>query len=154
MHLEHSRSYSVSVEDAYDRTLTAPLEGIFGSRYLIVPAISRVDPTGVWGDGGVGQRRTLHLSDRGTLRETLTELDRPHAFGYELDEVRGAMRLLTTAVRGRWSFAPVGTSTRITWSWDLEPAHAASRLVMPLFRTSWLGAARRTFTRLEPHLLD
>jgi hypothetical protein len=151
--LIHSGTFPVPPDAAFEHTLTAPLDEILGRRHLVIPAIARVEGDGPWGSAGTGQERTLHLGDGGRLLETLTLLDAPRCFGYHLDVLAGPMRLLAVGVDGAWSFEPAGTGTRITWTWDVDPANAAGRLAMPAFGVAWRGAAQRAFRRLEDHLL-
>jgi hypothetical protein len=147
VHLEESRDFPVSVEDAFDVVLPAPLPGIFNRRYAALPAVKEVrDQAGEWGT--VGQTRTIVLGDGGTMRETLTSLERPHSFGYTISEVTGPMKLLAHSLDGRWSFEPVGTGVRITWAWELRPANVVGRLAMPLFTRSWHGYARRAMEEI------
>ena len=92
---------------------------------LAIPPIREVrDQVGPWGE--VGQTRTIVLADGGTMRETLTSVERPHRFGYAIGDVRGPMRPLVERVEGRWTFEPAGTGTRITWPWDVTPTAAGT----------------------------
>ena len=66
-----SRTVAVPLEAAYDGTIKVPLPDIFGHRHLAIPPIVRVEgQEGEWGRE-VGQTRTIHTSDRGSLHETL-----------------------------------------------------------------------------------
>src|SRR4051794_17100013 len=106
-----SRTVGVPLEEAYDRTIDVPLPDIFGHRRLAIPPVVRVEEQdGAWGRH-VGQTRTIRTSDGGALHETLRTLDRPHAFGYRIDRVRGPMRPLVRHLDGAWTFAPSGAGT-------------------------------------------
>ncbi len=146
-HVEYSRSFPSPVEETYDRVLPVPLERILGRRYLAIPAIKGTTQDGVWGRE-VGQQRTIHFSDGGSTREVLTSLDRPTSFGYSLADTTGPMKALVAGLDGTWAFAPAGTGTRITWSWDIRPT-AAGRLAMPAFARMWQGTARQAFDEIE-----
>jgi hypothetical protein len=152
-HLEHSRSYPVALDDAFERTLTVPLEQVLGRRYLAVAGVAGTEQRSTWGADGIGQERTIRFTDGATARETLTELARPHHFSYRLDAFTGLLKPLLGHVEGRWSFAPAGTGTRVTWSWDVTPASSAASLAMPALRTLWAGVARQGFDDLESHLV-
>ncbi|GAA5156416.1 SRPBCC family protein [Nocardioides marinquilinus] len=148
--LEHSRTFPATVEDAYGRVLTVPLEHVFGHRHLAIPAVVSAEPDDAleaWGER-VGQRRTLQFSDGGRAVETLTSLDPPRGFGYRLAELHGPMKLLIGRVDGAWRFEPAGTGVRITWSWDVAPT-APGRLAMLGFGPVWQGAARKAFDEIE-----
>lgn len=153
-HLTYSRMFPVSLGEAFSVTMTAPLPGFLGDRYLAIPGVTRVIGAQTWGEAGVGQQRTLHFSDGGSARETMTSLVCPRAFGYTLDSIHGPMKALASKVDGVWAFEPVGTGTRITWTWDVSPTNAAARLAMPVFGQNWKGAAQRAFDRLETILVD
>ena len=149
-----SRTVAVPLETAYDETIVVPLPDIFGHRHLAMPPVVRVeDQHGPWGQA-LGQTRTIRTSDRGSLLETLRELNRPHRFGYRIDRVRGPMRPLVRHLDGAWSFEPDGTGTRVTWSWEITPT---SQLTAPLVRLvgrMWHGYARQALVTLEGILTD
>ena len=148
-HLEKSRTYPVSVEEAFDIVLPAPLTDIFNRRYGAIAPIEAVDgQDGAWGTA-VGQTRTIRLADRGTMLETLTLLDRPHAFGYTISNITGLMKPLVTAADGRWVFEPAGTGVRITWTWEVTPTANLGRAAMPAFARLWSGYARQGMEQIE-----
>lgn len=150
-HVEYSRSFAtVPVQAAYDVVLPVPLEEVLGARHLAIPGVARVEQDRPWGQE-LGQRRTLRFTDGGSATEVLSVLEAPHRFGYRLTGLRGPMKLLIAGVDGLWSFAPDGTGTRITWSWDVRPT-LAGRLAMPVFGVMWRGAAARCFDRIGERL--
>ncbi|MDP2290489.1 MAG: SRPBCC family protein [Actinomycetota bacterium] len=151
--MERSRTFPVSVEHAYDTVLPRPLPDIFGRRFGAIPAIGEViDQHGDWG-AAVGQTRTIRLTDGGTMRETLTELDRPHRFGYTISDITGMMKPLVVSAAGTWSFEPVGTGVRITWAWEVTPTEKLGTWVMPTFARLWSGYARQAMEQIEGILL-
>lgn len=152
--LSHSRTYPVPPDDAYRQVLALPLTALFDRRYLAIAPITEVtDQTdGQWGSR-VGQARTIVQGDGTSLRETLTRLDPPHAFGYTITPTGGPMRLLVGSAQGLWSFAPAGTGTRVTWQWEVEPANPVAALTMGPFGHLWRGFARQGFERIESHLV-
>lgn len=149
-----SRTYPVTVEDAFDRTLALPLPTLFRRRYGALPPIAEVrDQDGEWGT--VGQTRTIVLQGPGggSMVETLTLHDRPQAFGYRIGGITGPMKPLVSGVEGRWAFEAAGTGVRITWSWTVHPASGASARAMGAFARMWTGYARRAFEELEVALV-
>lgn len=139
-HLEKSRTFPLGVETTYERVLTVPLPQIFGRRYwAIAPIVEVTGQEGEWGSA-VGQTRTIKMSDGGKMLETLTVIDPPNKFGYDISNVKGALKLLVVAASGTWAFAPDGDGTRITWSWELTPTKVG-RLAMPVFARLWSGVA-------------
>ncbi|WP_457206206.1 SRPBCC family protein [Nocardioides sp. P5_C9_2] len=151
LHLSQSRAVPVPVDEAFDRVLPHPLPEIFRRRWLAIPPIREVrDQSGPWDE--VGRTRTIVLADGGTMRETLTSVERPRSFGYAIGDVRGPMRPLVAGIDGLWSFEPAGTGTRITWAWDITPT-AAGRLAMPVLARMWRGYARQALEEIESLLL-
>jgi hypothetical protein len=151
VHLSQSRAVPVPVAEAFDRVLVHPPPDLFSRRMLAIPPIREVrDQDGTW--GRVGQTRTIVTSDGGTMRETLTSVERPDHFGYTLGDLHGPMKPLVERVEGRWSFEPAGTGTRITWAWDVTPT-GPGRLAMPVFGRMWRGYARQALEEIESVLL-
>jgi hypothetical protein len=151
--LSFSRTYPLAVGPAFDAVLPLPLPFLFSRRYAALPSIREVrDQDGEWGT--LGQTRTIVLADGGTMRETLTVLDRPSSFGYTIDRVSGPMRPLASTIDGLWTFEEAGTGVRITWSWTVHPASAATALLMPAFGRMWRGYARQAMELLEQALVD
>ncbi|MDQ6642551.1 MAG: SRPBCC family protein [Actinomycetota bacterium] len=150
--VQFSRAFPVPVDRAFDYVLPAPLEDIFDQRFGPLPPIRSVEgPEGVWGT--VGQARTIKLSDGGSMREELTDVDRPHRFGYRITELTGPLKPLAGSIDGSWRFDPVGTGVRITWEWTVHPASSVAELAMPLFGWLWKGYARQALEKIEALLL-
>ena len=151
--VKESRSVPLTVEAAYDRTLVTPLPEIFAHRHLALPRIDRVEEQeGTWGFP-LGQTRTIITSDGGSVRETLTVVQRPHRFGYRIDVLSGPMRPLVSHLTGQWAFEPGGSGTTITWSWDLHPRSALTAPLVALIGRMWHGYARHALVTLESILV-
>ncbi|CUR57797.1 conserved hypothetical protein [metagenome] len=146
--LEQSRALPVAPENAFAAVLPMPLTDIFSRRYGPLSPIREVrDQVGEW--GSVGQTRTIVLADGATMLEELTVVEPPLSFAYRITGFTGALKPLASSLEGRWSFAPVGTGTRITWAWTLQPASRASEWVMPVFGRFWQGYARQALEEIE-----
>jgi hypothetical protein len=146
--LAYSRTFPVDVEPAFDVVLPMPLTQLFSRRYAAIPAIRQIrDQQGEWGT--VGQTRTIKLADGGTLRETLTSVDRPASFGYRVADITGPMKPLVSELEGAWRFAPAGTGVQITWAWTVHPRRPFGRAAMPLFARMWRGYARQAMEEIE-----
>ncbi len=151
--LEQARTVPVAPDDAFAGVLPAPLPQVFARRYGPFPPVREVrGQVGAWGD--VGQQRTIVTADGGTMLETLSVVDEPHRFGYTLTDVTGPMRLLITTLDGEWTFEPVGSGTRITWRWTVQPASAAAGPAMPVVARLWHPYAARALARVEGLLLE
>ncbi|HEV7579406.1 MAG TPA: SRPBCC family protein, partial [Mycobacterium sp.] len=118
--VEESLVIPVPVEQAFDRTLPAPLPELFSRWHGPFPPIKEVrDQTGAW--DAAGQTRTVLLAGGGSTREELTSVEPPRSFGYRLGNVTGPMALLVDHVLGEWIFTPVAGGTEVTWRWDIHP---------------------------------
>ena len=106
------------------------------------------EQVGEWGTQ-VGQTRRIHLSDGGTTFETLTSIDAPRSFGYELSQITGPLKLVVDGVRGQWSFATEGDGTRVTWTWDVDPRSPLTVPVVLLLRVFWKTYATKALVACE-----
>ena len=150
--VEQSRAIPVEVGRAFERTLPAPLPSLFCRRYAVLPPIREVrDQDGVW--ARAGQTRVVVTTDGGTMREQLTEVESPDFFTYRLSHITGPMRPLVEGIEGRWSFAPVGTGTLVTWRWTIHPRRLGA-LLMPVIAALWRGYARQALEQLSALLLE
>jgi hypothetical protein len=126
---------------------------MFSRRYLAVPGVTRVEQHDAEPWGTVGQSRTIHLADGGTMTETLTRCDRPVAFGYDITDLRGALSPLVERIEGLYAFEKAGTGTRVTWSWVLHPKGRIGAAGLPIFARMWRGYARQALEQLERSLV-
>ncbi|OBJ30659.1 MULTISPECIES: SRPBCC family protein [Mycolicibacter] len=146
--VEQSRTVRVTVADAFAGTLPLPLPELFRRWYGPIPPIKEVrDQADEW--GSVGQTRTVLLTGGGSMREELTEIDPPRAFGYRLTDITGPMAPLVAYVEGRWQFAPAGSGTTVTWSWVIHPRSRLGAPLLPVLGWLWKGYARQALARLS-----
>jgi hypothetical protein len=82
------------------------------------------------------------------MREELTRVERPSAFGYSITGVTGPMKALVSHVDGLWTFTAAGTGTRVTWQWTIFPTSALVAPIMPVFGRLWRGYAARAFDQI------
>ena len=150
--VEQSRAIPVAPEEAFAKTLPLPLPTLFPRWYGPIPPIKAVHgQTGEW--AMVSQTRDIALVGGGGMRETLTKVDPPRAFGYTLTDVRGAMAPLIARVEGEWVFTPKGTGTEVTWRWTLHPKSALTAPALPVFARIWRGYAKQALQTLSDHLV-
>ncbi|OYN80361.1 SRPBCC family protein [Mycolicibacterium sphagni] len=150
--VEQSRAIPVGVQDAFAKTLPMPLPSLFNRWYGPIPPIKAVhDQTGEWSTEG--QTRTVTLVGGGGMREKLTRVDAPNAFGYALTDVRGAMSPLIDHVEGLWEFTPHGTGTKVRWQWVLYPKSGLTAPALPVFARIWRGYANQALGTLSDYLL-
>jgi hypothetical protein len=151
--VEASRVVAVEPAQAFDRLFAARLPEIFSRRYAAFPPVREVtdEPTD-W--GAVGQTRTIVLADAGgSMRETLTSVDRPHSYAYLLDDLHGPLRAFVRTIDGVWSVAPEGTGARISWAWTLHAKASPARLTLSVIGRMWKGYADRALAELETILM-
>jgi hypothetical protein len=151
--VEASRVVAVEPTRAFDRLLATPLPEIFSRRYAGFPPVREVlDEPADWGT--TGQVRTIVLADGGgSMRETLTAVDRPRSFAYVLDDLHGPLRPFVRTVDGVWSVSPEGTGARIVWSWTLHAKASPARLTLTVIGRMWQGYAERALAELETILM-
>ena len=152
--MSHSRTFPIEVERAFTEVLAMPLPLLFSQRHLVIAPIAEVrDTTGSW--DAVGAGRTIVLAGRpeATMRETLTSLDPPRSFGYELTDLTGPLGSLATRIEGTWEFGAAGTGVRVTWSWRVHPASSVAARAMPVFARMWRGSAAKAFGMIERELV-
>lgn len=152
LRLAASRTYPAGVARTFDATLALPLPYLFAHRYAAIPPVTQVLDQEAW--DAAGCTRTIVLGDGGTIHETLTEVDRPHAFGYRLTDLTGPMSLLAASVDGRFTFEPAGTGVRVTWTWLVHPRGPLGSAAMPVFARMWRPYARTALARLEDALIE
>ncbi len=152
--VEESLVVPVPAEQAFHRTLPAPLPEIFKRWHGPFPPVKEVrEQTGAW--DAAGQTRTVVLAGGGSTREELTSVDPPRSFGYRLSGITGPMAFLVDHVLGDWTFAPAPGGTEVTWRWDIHPRKSGSPLtswVLPLFGRMWKGYARQALRDLSQTL--
>lgn len=134
---------------SFDALFTAPREAVFVRRYGAFPPVSETrDQDGDWDT--VGQSRTIVLGGGdGSLRETLTSIDRPHSFEYLLDEIHGKLRPFVRRIDGVWTVTREGDGSRISWAWTMHPVAPPARLTMGVIGRMWQGYAERALRSVE-----
>src|ERR1700752_884411 len=138
--VKQSREIPVGVEQAFGM-LPMPLTDIFRRWYGPIPPIKQVlGQDGEWGT--VGQARTVKLVGGGSMLETLTRVDAPRSFEYQITDVKGPLAPLVGRIEGVWSFDPVGEGTDVGWQWTIHPRSSVSALALPVFGRLWRGYAR------------
>lgn len=120
---------AVTAEDVLPKVLTgtALLPAVVGTSGL----------TGPW--DRPGSRRTVHLADGAAATEELELHDPPARFAYRVTGFTNMLRFFTEEARGRWSFAPAGADTAVTWTYGFVPRGPGSTVMLqavvrPLWR--------------------
>lgn len=146
--VERSRLISVEPGVAFDGLMNVALTDVFVRRYAALPAVTGVtDQPADW--GVVGHTRTIELADGGRLRETLTDIDRPHSFAYRLDRMEGPLRHFVHTIDGVWTISPEDGGVRVGWAWTFYPKASPARLTTSVIGRMWMGYADRALSELE-----
>src|ERR1700758_1377102 len=149
--VDQSRVVPIPAEEAFSRTLPAPLPNLFRRWHGPIPPVKGVrEQTGAW--DAAGQTRTVLLAGGASMREELPGVDPPRSFDYRLTKINGPMALLVDHVVGEWIFAPAAGGTEITWRWDIYPRSPLTSWALPLFGRIWQGYARQALRDLSAML--
>jgi uncharacterized protein YndB with AHSA1/START domain len=150
--VEASRLIGVDPTQVFDALMAAALPELFAHRFAAFPAVREV--TGEPDDWGtVGQSRTIVMADGGSVRETLTWVDRPSSYAYVLDDIHGRLRPFVSTVDGAWTITPVDSGARVEWAWTMHAQTSPARLTMSVLGRMWKGYAERALAELETILL-
>ena len=97
---------------------------------------------------GVGSLRRVNVLGAGTYRETIVAWDEPREWAWRVDRTTAP---LARALVERWTLAPAGDSTDVTWTFAVDPMpwFAASLRVAPFVMERVFRTAMR---RLEKRL--
>jgi Polyketide cyclase / dehydrase and lipid transport len=151
--MAQSRAIPVDLDSAFHGTLVISIPTLFRHWYgPIGPVKAVLDQEGEWGIAG--QTRTVILAGGGSMREELTLVEAPNAFGYTLTDIAGPLALLLSRVEGRWSFAQAGTGTRVTWQWSVYPKSRIAGAAVPVLDRLWRGYAGKALEVLSDELVQ
>jgi hypothetical protein len=150
--VEQSSRVPVSVEGAFNGTLTMDVTAVFHRWYGPFPPIREVrGQDKVWGT--VGQTRTLILAGGGRTVEELTKVDAPRSFAYRVGDIKGPLSFIASGIDGEFVFAPADTGTEATWRWTIHPRSALTRPCVMVLVPFWHGWARHALEDLSRQLM-
>jgi hypothetical protein len=150
--VRQSRVIAASIETVFEAALSLPLPQLYRRRYGPMPPIVEVrDQQGAW--DSPGQTRVFVLADRGSMREEMVSIRRPHQFGNQLTVLTGPFKPVVSTVEESWTFREVGAATEATWEWTLYPRSALTRPLLPLIARVWRGYARGVLDQLAEEVL-
>ncbi len=124
-----AKTVEVDRERLFDYFIPIELPHIF-TGFGLLPAVVKVSgQTGNWDIPG--HSRTVHLSDRGTIVETVTSCQRPELFSYQLSNFTGGFGLLVADAIGIWKFNEIDrTTTEITWEYSFRAKSISAGIIL------------------------
>lgn len=127
-----------------------PLESIFRGFGVLPAVLGTRDATGRW--DGVGQTRTVLLSDGSKLREELIGYESPVYFGYRVTGFSGVIGTLANHAKGEWWFeqVPGEGSTNVRWRYGFVAQNGLVQPVLALVgRLLWRRYMERALARIR-----
>lgn len=108
----------------------------FYPKHGVIPATVAVrDQSGPWDT--VGQTRTLVLGDGGSVVETITDVEKPDFFAYELTDFTRLFKLLVHHARAEWRYTAVEDGTRVDWTYAFTAKGGWGWAVALIVRLAW-----------------
>jgi Polyketide cyclase / dehydrase and lipid transport len=128
-----------AISDVFDFVAAQDVLPKIVTGYGLVPGVastSRV--SGPW--DRPGSNRIVHLRDGSSVREGITQYDRPGYFAYRVSEPTFALKHLMSHASGQWWFAPTDRGTQATWTYTFRAKSRLTRIPLWLFvNTQWKG---------------
>lgn len=145
----HAEAHAPAHPDRTFEILTPSDPSRFYGKFGPIPATVKVtDQTGAW--DAVGQTRTLHLSDGGSVVETLKSVEAPHRFAYQLTDFTGVFGALVAFARAEWDFDAAEGGTRIGWTYTFYAQPARGAILAVIVKLFWAPYMRKVL----PGLVD
>jgi hypothetical protein len=111
-------------------------------RFGPLPAVVRVtDQSAAFTEPGA--RRTLHLSDGGTVTEEVVTIDAPRFHSYQLTGFQKLFGHLVRTARADWVFSPDPRGVRIRWTYTFYALRGRGVLVSAIVLVLWAAYMRR-----------
>jgi hypothetical protein len=146
-----SGKVGVDAIEAFRIVVPIDLRVIFRGYGLLPAVIGTSGQTGNW--DGIGQTRTVHLSDGSDAREMITEYQTPDYFSYIVSDFSGSLGYLITSATGKWWFENSDSSSNVTvirWSYTFIPK---SFITVPILwivnKFLWAGYMQSVMSRLK-----
>lgn len=117
--------------------------------YGILPrVVSTSESVGPWDEPG--SFRTVHLSNRTSAREELTEYKPFDYFAYRTSDFTSVLKYVVRQGRGQWRFTPDGLGTRIVWTYTFTASHWFMKTVLEIFVSLlWRGYMRGALRQVK-----
>ena len=117
--------------------------------YGLLPRIvSTSGSAGPWDEPG--SFRTVHLSNRTSAREELTDYQPFGYFAYRTSDFTSALKYIVRQGRGQWRFTPDNLGTRIAWTYTFTASHWSTQPVLAAFvPLLWRGYMRGALRQVK-----
>lgn len=146
---------TANLEKVFAHIVPIDLSSIF-TGYGPLPAVTATfNQTGAW--DGVGQTRSVALSDSSSANECITGYKFPSYFSYTVSEFTGALRFLASSANGEWWFDgdAVSGKTQIKWRYQFIPR---SKLAIPalwlITKVFWRGYMNKALLLCNLQIMD
>ncbi len=145
---------SVAVNAAPAKTFAAALAldpvRIVQPKGMIPGVASVAGQSGPW--SMEGQTRTMTLTDKGSVEETLIEIE-PLGYRYRIGNFTGPFRMLVREARARFYVQPRGEGSLLTWTYEFEPKGAIAATILSfLVDSQWNAFMDATLQRLKDEI--
>jgi len=120
---------------------------VFYPKYGPLPAVVKVRHQPATWDT-VGFTRTLKLSDRSSVVETITDSTRGEFFAYDLSDFTRLFGMLVSGARAEWTFTEEAEGTRIHWAYAFHPLPGRGWIVQAIVRFFWAPYMRRVLPNI------
>ncbi len=149
-----SAEVGVNTIDAFCHVVPIDLTSIF-TGYGLLPAVISIEAqTGNW--DAIGQTKTVNLSDGSSVKERLTQYQKPDYFSYVVSDFSGILGLLITSAVGEWWFESSDlspNSTLIRWSYTFIPkSFIAIPILWIVNKFVWAGYMRSVMSNIQLQL--
>jgi len=120
------------------------IPGVFGDRLnealtdaAGLPGISTTtETTGPW--DVPGSKRLIHLTDNNTVREEVTDVDKPSFFAYRVWDFSHPIRFLAKGAGGQWWYTDEGNATHVKWTYTFDARTIfAYPILWPFIKVFW-----------------
>lgn len=130
----HTEAFTVNapIEKVYDFIVAEDVLPKILKKYFIIPAVkgSKIHK-GDWETPG--SYRTVFFANGDTLKEELTNFERPNYFAYKVSEFSSFQRHFASYGVGRWWFTANGDTTEIKWTYTFYAKSRFKRFFLKPF---------------------
>jgi hypothetical protein len=141
----------VSAEAVFDFLVAEDVLPKVLTGFSLLPAVIRTSGnTGRWDQPG--SSRIVHLADKSTAQEVVTDYERPGYFAYRTSDFTFALKHLATSAAGQWWFEQRQMETHIRWTYTFTARGPMTAIALLIFvRSQWTGYMRVCIENTRQH---